>query len=430
MTLLIVGGGATGLASAYVAAKRGESVTLVESSHRLGGLLSTFDVGGTKLECFYHHFFTHDQEINWLLEELNLIQDVEFAETKMGMYRHGKIYPFTTIKDLLFFPKLNLLDKLRFGLTSVFLSRQKKWQAYENISALEWFYKWAGQEVTDTIWRPMLEIKFGAYFSEIPLSWMIGRMTQRLKSRSKGKEKLGYLKGSLQRLVNALENSLNDMGVNIIKDAPVDELLFEEGRVTGVVTKKGTYTADKTLVTIPTVYLSPLVPDYYSDYKHQLDKIEYFGAICVVVVTQESLSNIYWLNVGDSGFEFGGVIEQTNFIPTQEYQGEHITYLSRYATWNEPILYKSDQEIAKIFKEQLSSIFPDLDAKVVKSINVFRTKTAAMICGKNFSEQIPSYKTPVPGLYVANMAHIYPDERSVNNSIKVALEADAILRIS
>ena len=430
MSLLIVGGGATGLAAAYIAAKRGEQVTLLEASGKLGGLLSTFDVGGTKLECFYHHFFTHDCEINWLLEELSLSQDIHFVETKMGMYRHGKIHPFTTSKDLLFFPRLSLIDKLRFGLTSIFLSRQRNWEKYENISALDWFYKWAGKRVTDSIWKPMLEIKFGEHADQIPLAWMIGRMTQRLKSRSGGKEKLGYLKGSLQRLVDVLELRLVELGVRIIKNTRVTELLMDKGRVVGVNTPKGEFRADKTLVTIPTIYLAKLIPNNFSSYREQLEKIEYFGAICVVVITQKPLSNIYWLNVGDPGFEFGGVIEQTNFLPPEEYQGLHLTYLSRYATWKESILYKSDEEIVAIFKEQLTSIYPDLEKRGIKSIQVFRTKTAATVCDKSFSHKVPAYKTPISNLYVANMSHVYPDERSVNNSIKVALNIDAVLQMA
>jgi protoporphyrinogen oxidase len=430
MSLLIIGGGATGLAAAYIAAKRGERVTLLEGSDRVGGLLSTFEVGGTKLECFYHHFFTHDREINWLLEELNLDRDIHFVETKMGMYRYGKTHPFTTSKDLLLFPGLNFIDKLRFGLTSIFLSRQRNWQKYENISALDWFYKWAGKRVTETIWEPMLKIKFGEYAGEIPLAWMIGRMTQRLKSRSAGKEKLGYLKGSLQRLVDALESRLQELGVKIIKNAPVTELIFEGNKAIGANTPQGEFRADRTLVTIPTCYLAKLIPSEFAEYRDRLEKIEYFGAICAVVITQKPLSEIYWLNVGDPGFEFGGAIEQTNFLPPEEYQGLHLTYLSRYATWRESILHQSDREIATVFRHQLTSIFPDLEQKGIKEIKVFRTKTAATVCDRNFSQKIPNYRTPIPNLYVANMAHVYPDERSVNNSIKVALNADAALQIS
>jgi protoporphyrinogen oxidase len=429
MSLLIVGGGATGLASAYLAAKRGEQVTLLEASGRVGGLLSTFEVGGTRLECFYHHFFTHDQEIRWLLEELGLAQEVRFVETKMGMYRKGKLSPFTTTMDLLKFPHLNLLDKIRFGLTSLFLSRQKNWKKYEDVPALDWFYQWAGKRTTETIWRPMLEIKFGEYANRIPVSWMIGRLQQRLKSRSQDKEKLGYLQGSLQRLVDALELALEKLGVTIIKNAPVESFIFADGgEVVGVKTPKGKFRADKTLVTIPTIHLSKLLPDDQADYRRNLEKIEYFGAICAVVITRQQLSNTYWINVADPGFEFGGVIEQTNLVPSGEYQGLHLTYLSRYATVHHPILYKKDEEIAALFKAQLQSIFPDLDNREVKDIKIFRTKTAATVCDLNFSQKIPAYRTPIPNLYVANMTHVYPDERSVNNSIKVALDADAILQ--
>ena len=429
MSLLIVGGGATGLAAAYIAAKRGEQVTLLEASNRVGGLLSTFDVGGTKLECFYHHFFTHDREINWLLDELNLSQDVHFVETKMGMYRKGKIHPFTTTKDLLLLPVLSLLDKFRFGLTSLFLTKQKNWEKYENISALDWFYKWAGKRVTETIWRPMLEIKFGEYAGQVPVAWMIGRMRQRLKSRSKGKEKLGYLKGSLQRLVDGLEKSLEELGVNVIKNTPMIEFIFENSKVVGVKTHRGEFRANKTLVTIPTICWSKLLPQEFYKYRKQLDQIEYFGAICAVIISKKPLSEIYWLNVGDPGFDFGGVIEQTNFLPPEEYQGLHITYLSRYATWRDPILTKSDREISTLFKEQLEIIFPDLENRGIQEIKIFRTKTAATVCDKNFSKKVPDYKAPIENLYVANMAHVYPDERSVNNSIQVALNVNSVLQI-
>jgi protoporphyrinogen oxidase len=256
---------------------------------------------------------------------------------------------------------------------------------------------------------------------------MIGRMTQRLKSRTKGKEKLGYLKGSLQRLVDALELRLQELGVTVIKNAPVTEFLLENSKVAGVKTAQGEFRGHKTLVTIPTVYLAKLIPQEFPEYREQLEKIEYFGAICVVIISQNPLSEIYWLNVGDPGFEFGGVIEQTNLLSPEEYQGLHLTYLSRYATWRDPILYKSDREIATLFREQLTSIFPDLEKRGIKEIKVFRTKTAATVCDKNFSHKVPSYRTPIPNLYVANMAHVYPDERSVNNSIKVALNVEASL---
>ena len=70
--LIVVGGGITGLVSGYLAAKSGKTVKILEASAEFGGLLSCFDVEDNKLEKFYHHFFTHDAELNWLISELSL----------------------------------------------------------------------------------------------------------------------------------------------------------------------------------------------------------------------------------------------------------------------------------------------------------------------------------------------------------------------
>ncbi len=99
-TLTIVGAGATGLTAAYLAAKSGHKVKIIESSNNLGGLLSTFKTAGDNLEFYYHHFFTHDEEILWLLKELKLDTKLFFKESSMGVFRNGKIYPFSTPKDL------------------------------------------------------------------------------------------------------------------------------------------------------------------------------------------------------------------------------------------------------------------------------------------------------------------------------------------
>ena len=57
--LTVIGGGITGLAAAYLAAKDGWQVTVLEASDKMGGLLNTFEIGGNRLEFYYHHFFIY-----------------------------------------------------------------------------------------------------------------------------------------------------------------------------------------------------------------------------------------------------------------------------------------------------------------------------------------------------------------------------------
>ncbi len=50
--LVILGGGATGLVAAYLAARAGHSVVVLEGTAEPGGLLGTFPIGSTRLEHY------------------------------------------------------------------------------------------------------------------------------------------------------------------------------------------------------------------------------------------------------------------------------------------------------------------------------------------------------------------------------------------
>ena len=56
-------------------------------------------------------------------------------------------------------------------------------------------------------------------------------------------------------------------------------------------------------------------------------------------------------------------------------------------------------------------------------MHCFRTRSAAVVVDLNFSKKVPLYKTPLENLYLCSMPHLYPDERSVNNSIRIAANA-------
>jgi len=436
MTTTILGGGATGLAAAYIAATAGKRVTVIEGSSKLGGLLSTFETAGDRLEFFYHHFFTHDREINWLLKKLGIMSDVLYEPTIMGMFRDGAIYDFTTPFDLLKFKPLSLIDKARFAASSLALSSMPDWRKHEDESALEWFKKWAGKGATDAIWAPMLDIKFGSYGPEVPVAWMSGRLRQRLKSRDKGREKLGYLLGSLEKLVVRLEEELTKLGVRFVMGKKAKALEVEGGRAKTLVLDgddRGPgerIELDELLVTTPAPVLANLLPASYGAYAEELRRIKYFGAICVVLTMNKPLSHVYWLNVADPGFPFGGVIEHTNFVPPSRYGGNHLAYLSRYIDLGDPLAKEDTTEIGERWVKELPRIYPRFDrARDVVKIQTFRTLGAATVCHRNFSRVVPRCKTPIDKLFITTMAHIYPDERSVNNCIRIAANACDVMGI-
>jgi protoporphyrinogen oxidase len=425
---VIIGAGATGLSLAYILSLNSVEVTVLEAGAEAGGLLATFDAGGGhRLEKFYHHFFTHDAEIHWLLGELGLREVVEYRPTTMGLFRDGRIYPFNGPRDLLGLDCLSVAGRVRFGLSSALLAYLPGYCEREDEAAMEWFRRWAGGSATGAIWEPMLRVKFGDAAERIPLAWMAGRMRQRVRSRSGTQEKLGYLRGSMQVLVDGLVEELRRRGVSIRLGAKVESLDLGAEGCTGVRVSGETIAADAVISTVPTPVLARLVQDTRPQYAAVLSEIRYMGALCSVLSVERRLSPVYWLNVAADGYDFGGVIEQTNFVPAEHYGGRHIVYLSRYLDVNHPLWRRSDREVLERQLGQLNAVFSMNVRDHLRKSWVFRGRYAAPVCDLGFAGRIPKFRSPVENLYVASMCHVYPDERSVNNSVRVAAEVAAAM---
>ncbi len=426
-SLVVVGGGITGLAAAYLAANAGVRVTVLEASDTVGGLLNTFEVGGNRLESFYHHAFTHDVELLWLLRDLGIEDRMQFHRGTMGVYRAGRTYPFNSPADLLRFKPMGLGDKARFALTSLYLARMAKWREYEGVAALDWFQRHAGRRTTESLWEPLLRVKFGPYADKTPLAWMIGRLRQRVNSRDGNQEKLGYLHGSLHVLLAALLQALEKKGVRVLTGARVSQVTVQDRELTMLQTAAGPFAADAYLFTIPTLYLAELMQPVSESYAAQLRRIEYFGAVCTVLELTRPLSSTYWLNIADPELPFGGIIEHTNLVPHREYQGRHLVYLSRYFATSDALAQMTPGAIQRVMLEGLKKIHPDLPEANILKVHVFSSRTAAVVCDLNFSGKVPACRAPFKRMYLAAMPHVYPDERSCNNSVRVAAEACRVM---
>ncbi len=120
------------------------------------------------------------------------------------------------------------------------------------------------------------------------------------------------------------------MGVEMISGEPIIDLTIENQILTEIHSSTKTYLDGDFFFTIPTIFMPPLLKNRAPDPANKLEQIEYFGAICVILEMNRPLSEIYWLNIADPDFPFGGIIEQTNLVSPSNYNGKHIAYLSRY----------------------------------------------------------------------------------------------------
>jgi protoporphyrinogen oxidase len=422
MKAAIVGGGVAGLTAAYRLLQAGHEVTLLEAGPELGGLVRTFDAGGEPLECFYHHIFTTDTTIVDLINELGLGDRLVWHDSKVGFFHGGKIWPFVTPMDLLRFKPLPLIDRVRLGLTGLYLRRQKKWAGYEKVTAWQWIKRYAGRKALDVVWGPLLRGKFADQAEEVAMAWLWSKISLRFSSRKSGvgsREQLGYMMGSFGVYIRELERRIR-AGAIVETSAPVAQITVSDGRAAGVVLQDGRrFDADAVIACVPSERFLPMAPPLGAEYERRVSAARWQWALCYVLALKESLSPIYWLNISDPDTPFIAVVEHTNFIEKERYGGLNLVYLSNYLTPNHPWFSLSDEELDELYLPHLAKFNPEFSRDWVVNRWVFKGPNAQPVIRRNYRNDLPDHRTPVPGLYLANMQQIYPEDRGQNYSIRM-----------
>jgi protoporphyrinogen oxidase len=415
----IIGGGFTGLTAAYELAKTGISVTILEAEAEIGGLAAAFDVGGEKLDRFYHHWFTNDMEVMELIDELGLNDRVEINPTNTGVYYANNFFKLSTPWDLLNFTPLSFADRIRLGLLALRARRVKDWMALEGKTAHEWLKELGGDNVYRVVWQPLLKGKFGPYAEQVSAVWFWNKLKLRGGSRGKGgEERLAYFKGGFVGLAEALAQKILDLGGRIETNAPVASVEPVDG-IWQTNSSKGVVTSDRVLVTTALPLIADMVRGWAShDYVASLERIQYIGNVCLVLELDRPLSKTYWLNVNDPSFPFVGVIEHTNFERPETYGGNHIVYLSKYLPHTDPLYSMSADELLDYALPYLQKMFPTMERNWIQRHHLWRARWSQPVVEKYYSKLIPPESGPKPGFHLCSMAQIYPEDRGTNYAIR------------
>lgn len=417
--VVIIGGGFTGLTAALELLKRGYSVTVLESESEIGGLAGAFDVGGQKLDKFYHHWFTNDLEVMELINELGLNNELIINPTNTGMYYANNFFKLSTPFDLLKFTPLKFHNRIRLGFLTLMARRVKDWKSLESKTAKEWLLELGGEDVYKVVWEPLLKGKFGPYAEDVSAVWFWNKLKLRGGSRGKsGEERLVYFKGGFVSLADSLANRIRELGGNILLSQNVMKLQQSTG-CWYVETKDNRYSAKNVVATIALPLIGELVKDFASEkYIEQLNKIKYIGNVCLVLELKKSLSDTYWLNVNDPTFPFVGVIEHTNFEKPETYNGSHIVYLSKYLPHTDELYSMDKNDFLEYSFPFLKRMFPKFEKDWIINHHLWRARWSQPVVGKYYSTLIPDETTPYEGLHICSMAQIYPEDRGTNYAIR------------
>lgn len=181
----IIGAGFSGLSAGYELAKNGIKPIVLESSSTAGGMAQAFEVGGSQLDQFYHHWFTNDEQAMDLIGELGLNDRLLIQPTRTGIYYSGSTYRLSTPFDLLKFTPLSFADRIRLGVLTLKARRVSDWMELEDITARDWLLKNGGAGPYKVVWEPLLKGKFGPVAEDISAVWIWNKLKLRGGSRGK-----------------------------------------------------------------------------------------------------------------------------------------------------------------------------------------------------------------------------------------------------
>ena len=422
----IVGGGMLGMTLAHRLARQGNRVTLFESADQLGGLTSTWKLGDVIWDRFYHVILLSDQALRNLLAELDLEQHIQWTETRTGFYTDGNLYSLSNSIDFMRFPPLGLLDKFRLAVNILYASRIKNWQRLETVFATDWLRRWSGEATLQKIWLPLLRAKLGSAYDKASAAFIWAIIARLYGARKSGlkKEMFGYVPGGYATILEKFTGVLQQQGVAIRTNHRAQRVQRNSaGNITISFANGKTENVDKVVLTVPSPVASDLCARLSKDEKKKLENIRYLGIVCASVLLKKPLAHYYVTNITDSAFPFTGVIEMTSIVDRSRFGGYSLIYLPKYLPVGDDFWNNSDDQVRELFVSKLADMYPGFDPNDIVEFKIARAKYVFALSTIDYSQNLPSMQTSIPGVYVINSAHIVNGTLNVNETVQLAEKA-------
>jgi protoporphyrinogen oxidase len=432
--ICVIGAGLTGLTAAHRLLDAGFEVIILESTLKAGGMLSSFTLGQEPIEYIYHHIFTSDNHVAALAAEMGLANQIAWYPSREALFSGGVLYPFSAPIDLLRFKAIPFWQRIKTGMTVLKAARISDWQSLESQTAADWVRQQSGEQSFDRLWKPLLCSKFEHDAEEISAVWIWNKFKLRGHSRDKhtGKSRLGYMKGGFGTLTDKLVKSLQDRGARIFLGYTATSVNSEQTaagkqqyQVSCVLGNCSSveFRADAVIATISGRQFANIASslDLPDDYMRQVRALRYKGDLCMILRLKNSLSPFYWTTVCDNS-PYVVVVEHTNLTGPDRYGG-HVIYLSRYLDASSPLWTQPDGEIFRQFTQGLIHMYPAFNPADIIDWRLRRTRYAQPVISCGYSTRLPAMKTPQPGVFLAGMAQIYPEDRGMNYAIRLGGEA-------
>ena len=171
---------------------------------------------------------------------------------------------------------------------------------------------------------------------------------------------------------------------------------------------------DAVVATVPNDVFRGLLDDDLAaaigpEYLGRLERIEYHTALCLLLELDRRFSPFYWTNIADPELPFVGLVEHTNFVEPERYDGRRFLYVANYLAPGDPLLELDADALLERYTPGLRKVNPGFDALMGQAALAAPRARRAADRHRRLSGADPAAARPAcRSLVLANTTQIYP----------------------
>ncbi len=317
--IIVIGGGISGLSSAWKLSEKGYKVDVVESDTSIGGLAKSIKIENYYFDIGPHSFFTEDKEI--FKEVMDLFEDeqgeIPYSKRSVKMMFKGKYvdYPLSAKSILI---QMGILSTIMCSLsfaksyigTSISSLFVKKTQD-KNLTVKQWAIGNFGKYLYLNFFKPYTEQFWKIETSELShrvipsskkldfartLKHLLINKYLELSKREPGKLSLVereslpsyYPKKGFGEIANRIGKKIKNNGGEIHISQEVDKIIVNSNNFFEVKTKDKTFFSDLVISTLPlNRVITKIKPLHETKIIQSAKKLEYLSLIMLYLITKK-----------------------------------------------------------------------------------------------------------------------------------------------
>ena len=366
--IYILGGGVSGLASAYELLKRGQDVEIIEKGDVLGGLAKTLSWKGRPIDMGPHIYHTPDDDIRdyWLKEFEGLFHERDHWAKNL---KDNEYYDYPISREFINSLPKEMSEKIQYDLDNTNpeeIARASNYYEYTKALAGETLQKLFFTQYPEKLW--------GMSTKELDANWAPKRVqiTEERRAFYQGQWAAVGIEGS-GSILKSLEKKVTDLGGIISANEKINFIKKDNNTITSVVTEKREISLRPNDLVINTTSCT-----VFSKLLGEQTNLKYRGVILVMLdLTTDKIlpEGVDFIYVDDKEIYFNRISDQNSFIQNPTKNSTIMCCEITYSLGDHYDFMDEDELVSKVKEQFVSLGLSDseqiIDHKVIKLPEVY-----------------------------------------------------------